>query len=72
MLFIYRSRNTYGSTLCYKYFIYNVKKKYIIIKGDGAAICSYLFVGDLVWWLHKILIDGENGEAYNVGSNEVI
>lgn len=44
----------------------------IVIKGDGSAIRSYMFMGDLVWWLLKLLLDGKSGEAYNVGSDEKI
>ena len=44
----------------------------IIIKGDGNAIRSYMYMGDLVWWLLKLLLDGQSGEAYNVGSDESV
>jgi dTDP-glucose 4,6-dehydratase/UDP-glucose 4-epimerase len=44
----------------------------VVIKGDGSAIRSYMFMGDLVWWLLKLLLDGKSGEAYNVGSDEKI
>jgi len=41
----------------------------ILIRGDGTAVRSYMFMGDLVWWLLKLLLDGKSGEAYNVGSD---
>lgn len=44
----------------------------IVIKGDGSTIRSYLSMGDLVWWLLKLLLDGQSGEAYNVGSDETV
>ncbi|MDC1120284.1 NAD(P)-dependent oxidoreductase [Alphaproteobacteria bacterium] len=44
----------------------------IIIKGDGKPIRSYMYLGDMVLWLLRILMDGVNGEDYNVGSNESI
>ena len=44
----------------------------IIIKSDGTAIRSYMYMGDLVWWLLKLLLDGQSGEAYNVGSDESV
>jgi dTDP-glucose 4,6-dehydratase/UDP-glucose 4-epimerase len=54
-------------------FIFNAAKgKPIIIKGDGTAIRSYMYMGDLIWWLLKLLLDGKSGEAYNVGSDQPI
>jgi UDP-glucuronate decarboxylase len=47
-----------------------LRNKEIIIKGDGSAIRSYLVQEDLAFWLFKILIDGVDGEAYNVGSDK--
>lgn len=44
----------------------------LIIKGDGKAIRSYMHMGDLIWWLLKLIVDGQSGQAYNVGSNESI
>lgn len=44
----------------------------IVIKSDGTAIRSYMYLGDLVWWLLKLLLDGKSGEAYNVGSDHPI
>jgi dTDP-glucose 4,6-dehydratase/UDP-glucose 4-epimerase len=44
----------------------------IVVKGDGTSIRSYMYMGDLVWWLLKLLIDGKSGEAYNVGSDQPI
>lgn len=42
----------------------------LIIKGDGKAIRSYMHMGDLILWLLKLILDGQSGEAYNVGSSE--
>lgn len=44
----------------------------LIIKGDGKAIRSYMHMGDLVLWLLKLILDGQSGEAYNVGSTESV
>lgn len=46
--------------------------KTINIKGDGSARRSYMDADDLVVWLMTILLHGESGEAYNVGSDNEI
>ncbi len=47
-------------------------KKQIIIKSKGASIRSYLYSADLVIWLFKTLINGQNLKPYNIGSSEEI
>jgi dTDP-glucose 4,6-dehydratase/UDP-glucose 4-epimerase len=44
----------------------------ITVKGDGSPIRSYLYMGDLVTWLLTILLEGSNGQIYNVGSDQAI
>ena len=44
----------------------------IQIEGDGTPCRSYQYVGDLVRWMLRLLVSGEPGRAYNVGSSNAI
>lgn len=44
----------------------------LTVSGDGTPLRTYLHQSDLAHWLFTLLERGRSGEAYNVGSNEVI
>ena len=44
----------------------------ITVSGDGTPLRTYLHQNDLAHWLFTLLEHGRPGQAYNVGSDEVI
>lgn len=54
-------------------FIQNaVDNKKIIINGDGSPVRSYLYLGDMVYWIMYILIKGDKNIVFNIGSEKEI
>ena len=47
-----------------------VKGNKIVINGDGSPLRSYLYSDDLAFWLLTVLLKGQSGAPYNVGSAE--
>lgn len=44
----------------------------IVVLGDGSSVRTYLDQRDLAHWLWTLLLNGRDGETYNVGSDYVI
>lgn len=46
--------------------------KEILIKGDGTPVRSYLYGADMALWLWTIMLRGQHGDIFNVGSDQPI
>lgn len=44
----------------------------ITVYGDGTSLRTYLDQRDQAHWLWTLLLNGKDGETYNVGSDQVI
>ncbi len=44
----------------------------IVVRGAGTAVRSYLYAGDMVDWLLAMLVRGQGGAAYNLGSENAV
>lgn len=49
-----------------------IRQKPIHVQGDGRPVRSYLYMLDACVWLLHILMNGERGQAYNLGSENPI
>ncbi len=49
-----------------------VAKRPIRIQGDGTAVRSYMYGADMAWWLLNMLLRGETGRSYNLGSSKAV
>lgn len=59
-----------NETRVYKYFANSIlNNNDIILKTDGKTIVNYCYISDAIIGILKILLDGSNGEAYNVVSD---
>ncbi|MBU4038104.1 MAG: NAD-dependent epimerase/dehydratase family protein, partial [Proteobacteria bacterium] len=48
-----------------------VKNENIVLNSDGSAKRAFCYISDATKAFFKILLDGENGLAYNVGNDEM-
>lgn len=44
----------------------------IRVQGDGSAVRSYMYGADMAWWLLNMLLHGESGHSYNLGSSHAV
>ena len=73
---IARISHTYGPSIdlendkrVFSEFIKNIlNKEKIVLKSDGSAVRSFCYISDVTEAFFKILINGKNGEVYNVAN----
>lgn len=53
-----------------QFILKSVKKEDIVLKSEGTQEFSYCYVADCVSAIQKIMLDGTDGEAYNVCSKK--
>lgn len=74
---IVRPSHTYGPGFkaddgrCFASFVMNIlNNEDIVLKSDGSAKRSFLYLTDAVRAYFLVLLNGINGEAYNIGNNK--
>jgi nucleoside-diphosphate-sugar epimerase len=75
---IVRPAHIYGPTMdiendsrVFSTFVKNiVKEQNIVMKSDGSAMRSFCYIADATVAYFKVLLDGTDGEAYNVGNDD--
>ena len=74
---IARSCHVYGPTMgdddskvIAQFFRNTVNKEHIALKSKGDQLYSYCYVADICSALLVILLNGKNGEAYNISEND--
>lgn len=65
--------NLDNDTRVFAEFVKNIiNNENIIIKSDGKGLRAFCYIVDAVSAFFKILIDGKDGEAYNVANNNAV
>jgi len=49
-----------------------INDREIKILGDGSTLRSYMYGSDFAAWCLVIMLEGQSGEIFNVGSNDAI
>jgi nucleoside-diphosphate-sugar epimerase len=44
----------------------------IRVSGDGSTVRSYLYGADVAFWILKMLVSGQSGSTYNLGSSDAV
>ena len=73
LCFIYGPTYTKSDNRCVFQFLNNgLNKEDIVLKSKGEQIRSYLYVSDSITALLKLLLDGKQGEMYNVSYSKSV
>jgi len=74
---IVRPFHTYGPDMnlrdgrVFADFVFNIlKKENIVLKSDGKATRAFCYLADAVAGFFTVLLNGQNGESYNIGNDK--